>query len=124
MLDDDRATVDADNLAVGEGVSDYSCCLGVEVGLGVGGIEHRSVDDEEIGVGGWQWLSGFVVDGSRNRQLHQIILFAVGVHHLIDFLHIMELAQVKTQMDARLKAAQDQIEQADRAICAAVLPAV
>lgn len=54
MLDDDRATVDADNLAVGEGVSDYSCCLGVEVGLGVGGIEHRSVDDEEIGVGGWQ----------------------------------------------------------------------
>ena len=75
MLDDDRATVDADNLAVGEGVSDYSCCLGVEVGLGVGGIEHRSVDDEEIGVGGRQALG--ILSGTI-EELLAVVVYRTG----------------------------------------------
>ena len=71
MLDDYRTAVDADNLAVGEGVSDYSCCLGVEVGLGVGGIEHRSVDDEEIGVGGWQTF------GTLRRTVEELLAVVI-----------------------------------------------
>ena len=102
MLDDDRATVDADNLAVGEGVSDYSCCLGVEVVLGVGGIEHRSVDDEEIGVGGWQTfgalcgtveeLLAVVVYWPGGGQAQQAIPpAAFCLKHAQVFLHLMQL---------------------------------
>ena len=102
MLDDDRATVDADNLAVGEGVSDYSCCLGVEVGLGVGGIEHRSVDDEEIGVGGWQTFGA--LRGTVEELLAVVVYRAGGgkaqqaispaafcLKHAQVFLHLVQL---------------------------------
>ena len=46
MLYDDAAAVDAHDLVVGEGIGNGLRRLFVEVGLGIGGIEHRAVDDE------------------------------------------------------------------------------
>ena len=54
MLLDDTSTVDAHDGSAGESLADDAEGLSVEVGLGIGGAEHGSVDDEEVGVGGWQ----------------------------------------------------------------------
>ena len=71
MLDDYGAAVNADNLAVREGIGDYCGCLGIEVGLGVCGIQHRSVDDEEIGVGGWQTF------GTLRRTVEELLAVVI-----------------------------------------------
>ena len=102
MLDNQWTTVDADYLAVGECVGNNCGSLGVEVGLGVGGIEHRSVDDEEIGVGGWQTfgalrgtveeLLAVVVYRAGGGQAQQAISpAAFCLKHAQVFLHLMQL---------------------------------
>ena len=75
MLDDYRATVDANYLAVGECVGDYSSSLGIEVGLRVGGIEHCPVDDEEIGIGGRQTLGSLL---GMVEEVLAIIVYRTG----------------------------------------------
>ena len=52
VLFDNASTVDADDLPVGEGLTDDSQRFGIEVGLSIGGTEYGIVDDEEVGVGG------------------------------------------------------------------------
>ena len=54
VLANDGAAVDADNLAVGEGLSDDAQGLGIEVGLGVGGYQYGTIDDQIVGIGGRQ----------------------------------------------------------------------
>ena len=71
MLDDYGAAVNADNLAVGEGIGDYCGCLGIAVGLSVCGIQYRSVDDEEIGVGGWQTF------GTLRRTVEELLAVVI-----------------------------------------------
>ena len=71
MLDDDGAAVNADNLAVGEGIGDYCGCLGIEVWLGVCGIQYRSVDDEEIGVCGRQTF------GALRRTVEELLAVVI-----------------------------------------------
>lgn len=56
VLTDDDTGVDRDDVPTGEGFADDAAGCGIEVGLGVGRHEDGSVDDEEIGVGGWQSL--------------------------------------------------------------------
>ena len=51
VLTDEAATVDTDNLVVGEGLLEGTARGFVVVGLGVGGKEHRAIHDEEVGVG-------------------------------------------------------------------------
>ena len=102
MLDDDGAAVNADNLAVGEGIGDYCGCLGIEVWLGVCGIQYPSVDDEEIGVCGRQTFGAFrgiveellavVIYRSGGGQAQQAISpTAFCLKHAQVFLHLMQL---------------------------------
>ena len=48
MLFDDASTVDTDDLSVREGFADDSQRFGVEVGLGIGGTEHGTIDDRKL----------------------------------------------------------------------------
>ena len=54
VLTDDRTAVDANDIAVGEGLLDDAHGLCVKVGLGVGGNEHGTVDDQVVSVGSGQ----------------------------------------------------------------------
>ena len=67
VLDDDTLAVDANDVAVGEGVGDGLGGFVVEVGLSVGRVEHGIVDNEEVGVGGRQTLA-VAIDGSGHGQ--------------------------------------------------------
>ena len=73
VLADDGATVDADDVSVGEGLADDAHGFLVEVGLVVGGYQDGTIDDEVVGIGGGEavcWLLAFgnlllaVVDGA------------------------------------------------------------
>jgi hypothetical protein len=68
VLADDGAAVDADNLVVGECLADDTQGLGVEVGLSIGRDEYSAVDDQIVGIGGWQAVA-VVVDGAGKGQL-------------------------------------------------------
>ena len=59
MLADEYAAIDADDLAVGEGFAEYLGSPLVILRLVVGGIEHGTIDDEEVGIGGGQTLIAF-----------------------------------------------------------------
>ena len=84
MLLDDGTAVDAYDVAVGEGSADGLHGLCVEVGLGVGGHEHGSVDDEIVGVGGGQSV-GLVVDGAGQWQSEQSVGLSVECAQLLQF---------------------------------------
>ena len=58
VLTDDGATVDAYNFAVGESLADDAQSLCVEVGLGIGGNEDCTVDDQVVGVCSRQTIDG------------------------------------------------------------------
>ena len=61
VLLDDGTTVDADDLAIGIGLADDTHGLGIKVGLSVGGHEDGTIDDQIVGVGGWQTVA-IVID--------------------------------------------------------------
>ena len=67
VLDDDTLAVDANDVAVGEGVGDGLGGFVVEVELTVGRVEHGTVYYEEVRVGGWQTLA-VAIDGSGHGQ--------------------------------------------------------
>ena len=91
VLFDNASTVDADDLPVGEGLTDDSQRFGVEVGLSVGGTEYGTVDDEEVGVGGRQTVVA-VVDGSGHREFLQTVGPSVdGAEGLQLFFHQPQL---------------------------------
>ena len=54
MLANDGERVYADNLPVGEGKLYLAACLFVFLGLIVGRVDHRTIQYEEVGIGGWQ----------------------------------------------------------------------
>ena len=64
VLLDERAAVDAYDLAFGECLANNAQRLAVEVGLGIGGAENGAVDHEEIGIGGRKAAAFVVVDGA------------------------------------------------------------
>ena len=57
VLLDDSATVNANNLAVGEDLTDDAHGLCIEVGLRIGRYQYRTVDDELVGIGGWETVT-------------------------------------------------------------------
>ena len=76
MLANEDAAIDADDLAVGEGIVQHLGSTLVVVRLIIGRIEHGTIDDEEVGIGGRQTLVAFAgycigevrfEDGSRER---------------------------------------------------------
>ena len=46
--------IDADDVEAWEGERDGLAGQGVEVGLSVGGNKYGTIENDEIGVGGWQ----------------------------------------------------------------------
>ena len=94
VLADDGAAVDADNIAAREGCGDELQGLCVEVGLAIGRAEHGTVDDEEVGIGGWKTLS-VIIDCAWHRQAEQAVGLAVeraqGVELLLHQLQLVVL---------------------------------
>lgn len=84
VLTDDDTGVDRDDVPAGEGFADDAACLGIKVGLIIGRNEDGSVDDEEIGVGGWQSLV-IIVASPRHREWLDAIL-RIGVTECLQFL--------------------------------------
>ena len=68
MLLDDTSTIDAHNLPFRESFTNESQGFCVEVWLGVSGAEYSPVDDEEVGICGWQSLT-LEDDGPWHGQL-------------------------------------------------------
>ena len=68
MLLDDTSTIDAHNLPIWEGLANESQGFCVEVWLGVSGAEYSPINDEEVGIRGWQSLA-FEDDGPWHGQL-------------------------------------------------------
>ena len=60
MLSDDDAGIEGDDVAVGEGSGDDAQGLGIFLGLGISGNEHRTIENQEVGVGCRQALEGRV----------------------------------------------------------------
>ena len=52
VLLDERAAIDACNLPSGESLAEHVGGLRVRLRLGICGVEHRVVQDEEIGIRG------------------------------------------------------------------------
>ena len=77
VLPYDRAAVDGNHLPVGESLANQADGFGVEVWLSVGRTEYGAVEDEEVGIGGWQSLAA-VIDGARHRQPLQPVGPAAG----------------------------------------------
>ena len=76
MLLNDGTAVDAYDLAVGEGLAHYLKRLNVKVGLVVGGNEYCSVDDEIVGISGWQTFA-IIINRMGQTQLQQLVGMAV-----------------------------------------------
>ena len=63
MLPNEHTTVDADDLAVRECFLQLRQGFCVLVWLGVSGNQHGAIDDEEVGVGGWQTVALVIIAG-------------------------------------------------------------
>ena len=77
VLTYDGATVDTDDFAVGKHLGDEFHGLGILVWLMIGRTQHSIVHDEEVGIGGWQSLMVFIIDGARHWQFDKRIGLAV-----------------------------------------------
>ena len=60
VLFDERAAIDSHDFPSGESLAEHFACPVVFLWLGIGGVEHRIVQDEEIGIRGGQ---SFIVKG-------------------------------------------------------------
>ena len=100
MLFDDTTAIDGDDLTVGESLTNETHGQVVEVGLAIDWTEYSPVDDQKIGVGGWQALllrgprhnaqSG-LVNGSGQGELHQMIRLSFeGAERTELLLHQLE----------------------------------
>ncbi len=95
------ATVDAYDLATGEGLLQHQAGLFVVVRLAIGRVEDGTVDDEEVGVRGRQALIAFLLDGigkvaledrRRHRQGQQAVRLAVGRAEGVELLlHVVQV---------------------------------
>ena len=68
MLLNHGPAVNTNNFPVRKSLTDSAQSLCVEVGLVISGHQHSPVDNQVVGIGGWQTLT-FVVDGAGQRQL-------------------------------------------------------
>ena len=75
MLPDDRGGIDGDDLSSGEGPRDGLDGPFVVGWLSVGGNQNPSIEDDEIGVGGWQ-AEAFFIDGVGHGQWEQLVRFS------------------------------------------------
>ena len=96
VLTDDGERIYADNLTVGEGKLNLSLCLLVFLRLVVSRINHGSVENEEVGVGGRQSVAlavlvgcqsvALVIDGIRHRKLEQAIRVSLESEKFLELL--------------------------------------
>ena len=109
MLANEDAAIDADDLAVGEGIVQHLGSTLVIVRLIVGRIEYCTIDDEEVGVGGRQTLVAFAgycigkvrfEDGSGKRKSQEAEGFAIDgakpfelLFHLLQGL-VMDIVRI------------------------------
>ena len=73
VLTDEDLAVDANDVVVGEGQGELVVGLLVEDGVAVGGHEDGLVDDEEVGIGGWQSFAVLVVANGGHGQRNEAI---------------------------------------------------
>jgi hypothetical protein len=76
MLFDNATTIDGYDLTIRESLANQTEGLCVEIRLGVGGTEHSTVDDQEVGIRGRQTIV-LIIDRTRHGELHQLIGLAL-----------------------------------------------
>lgn len=104
MLTDDGPTINAHNLAIGEGFANDAHGLCVKVGLCVGGYQNGTIENQIVSVCGRQAvktlprplrgggkvspLGGLegVIDGMRQRQLQQAVGLTFQCPQFLQFL--------------------------------------
>ena len=79
VLADDGAGVDGQDVVVGEGGGEDAGGLVVFRRLVVGGEDDASVDDEEVGISGWQAVAIGLVDGIGQGEPVQSVGLAVPI---------------------------------------------
>lgn len=77
MLSYYHTGIDADDVEAGESERDGLAGQCIEVGLVVGGHEYGTVDDDEVGVGGWQPFA-IVEDGVGHGKPQEAVGVSVG----------------------------------------------
>ncbi len=85
MLPDDGGGINAYQLAVGEGKLYLPACLCIMLRLVVGRIDDRTVEDEEVGIGGRQTVLA-VIDRVWHGQLDEPIGIALIGGELLELL--------------------------------------
>ena len=86
MLLDDGAAIDADDFAVGIGLTDNTHGFGIKVGLGIGGHQDGAIDDQVVGIGGGETVTvsdgiadhttfghGRIIDRTGERELQKAV---------------------------------------------------
>ena len=76
MLLDDTPAVYPHDFPPWEYIANQVQRFFIQIGLSVGRTEYGAIDDEEVGIGGWQ-AHPFVVDRSRHWQLDQLVRHAL-----------------------------------------------
>lgn len=92
MLLDDGPRVHSHHLVIGEGLADHLQRLGVVVWLVVGRHDDCPVDNQEIGISGWQAIPLLVEDGIGHRQAQQSVgHFGLAIDGLEVGLHGLQV---------------------------------
>ena len=79
VLTDEDAAIDGDDVMAGEGALELTASEFVVGGLAVGGQEDCRVENEEVGVGGWEPMAIVrVIDGRRHRQREQTVVLCLA----------------------------------------------
>ena len=94
MLADDSACVESDDGMVGKGLLDNAEGPGIVVGLGVGGYDDRSVEDDEIGIGGRQTVAFFIDGVGHGQRQEPIGLTLWSPEHAQFFLEHLEICEL------------------------------
>ena len=68
MLFDDGATVYTNDFSIGIGLTNDAESFGIKVGLVVGGYQYGTIDNQIVGVGGWQAVLT-IIDGAGQGKL-------------------------------------------------------
>ena len=83
VLADDGERIYTDDFSVREGELDLLSGFLVFLWLVVGRVNHGSIQDEEVGVSGWQSVA-IIIDCVRHRQFQQSVRIAFEGEELLE----------------------------------------
>ena len=67
MLFDDGTTVYTNDFSIGIGLANDVERISIQVGLVVGGYQYGTIDNQIVGIGGWQAVLT-IIDGTGQRK--------------------------------------------------------